>query len=128
MMQKLFYISFLFVLITACRNNDNELHQLLTHETDIQQVEYVVVATDTDCINCAFGIAKIIEKQPEVKGLYYSKYPKDALIRLNKIFPNIQWKQTHGNELLHYLRKQKEEGPYLIKITGHQAYIIDQIQ
>ncbi len=70
MMQKLFYISFLFVLITACRNNDNELHQLLTHETDIQQVEYVVVATDTDCINCAFGIAKIIEKQPEVKRLY----------------------------------------------------------
>jgi len=111
------------VLLSSCSNSS--LYKKLSDELEIDNTEYVIVATDLDCISCAFSIAKMLSNKQKIKGIYFSKHPKDALIKLKKIFPNIQWKQTHHNELLHYLRKQKEEGPYLIKITGRQAYLID---
>jgi hypothetical protein len=118
---KKFYSLITIIIIIACQSNS--LYRKLSNELDVSNTNFVIIATDYDCSSCILSIKNLNKGQKNTKGLYYSKHPKDILVKLNKLFPDIKWKAGKNKNLLKYLRKQKDEGPYYIKIKNHSAFM-----
>ena len=121
---KIFTIVIIIFLAISCTSHDTMFNEI-QKEIIINDNSYnVVIATDQDCITCLFSLQKTLNVNENTQGIYFSKHPKQLIIRLHKIFPNIKWKLSNNTKLLKLIKKESEEGPYLINIQNKKATYI----
>lgn len=111
-----------FILVSCGKNSlENEIMSLVNivgHEKTL-----MIFVADTDCAPC---LEKYINyKNSEdinIRGFYYSREPKEFLIKLNKVNNNITWSKLDNRDLIDKIKKRKNvNGPYEILIADKQV-------